>query len=64
MSLQDRRKQMYALRSDILHGSGLMEMDRDSDFGWSPPVQGDKDLMEELSSVTKSSMRNWLRNPP
>ena len=63
-SLQDRRKQMYALRSDILHGSGLMEMDRDADFGWSPPEQGDKDLMEELWGLTKLSLRNWLRNPP
>lgn len=62
-SLQDRRKQMYALRSDILHGSGLMAMDRDADFGWSPPEQGDKDLMEELWGLTKLSMRNWLMNP-
>ena len=51
------------LRSDILHGSGLMEMDRDADFGWSPPEQGDKDLMKELWVLTKLSMRNWLKNP-
>jgi hypothetical protein len=63
-TLRNRRKQMYALRSDILHGSGLMEMDRDADFGWSPPEQGDKDLMEELWRLTKLSMRNWLKNPP
>ena len=63
-SLHDRRKQMYALRSDILHGSGLMEMDRDSDFGWSPPEQCGKDLMEELWGLTKLSMRNWLKTPP
>jgi hypothetical protein len=63
-SLQDRRKKMYALRSDILHGSGIMEMDRDADFGWSPPEQDDKDLMEELWGLTKLSMRNWLKTPP
>jgi hypothetical protein len=63
-SLQDRRRKMYALRSDILHGSGLMGMDQDADFGWSPPEQGDKDLMEELWGLTKLSMRNWLQNPP
>jgi hypothetical protein len=63
-SLQDRRKKVYALRSDILHGSGLMEMDQDTDFGWSPPEQNDKDIMEELWSLTKLSMRNWLKNPP
>jgi len=63
-SLEGRRKRMYALRCDILHGSGLMEMDRDADFGWSPPEQGDKDLMEELWGLTKLSMRNWLKTPP
>jgi hypothetical protein len=63
-SLEDRRNKMYGLRSDILHGSGIMEMDRDADFGWSPPEQGDKDLMDELWRLTKLSMRNWLMNPP
>jgi hypothetical protein len=63
-SLKDRRKKMYALRSAILHGSGLMAMDQDADFGWSPPEQDDKDLMEELWSLTKLSMRNWLKDPP
>lgn len=63
-SLEGRRTKMYALRSDILHGSGLMEMDRDADFGWSPPEQGDKDLMEELWGLTKLSVRNWLKTPP
>ena len=63
-SLQDRGKKMYALRSDILHGSGLMEMDQDADSGWSPPEQNDKDIMEELWRLTKLSMLNWLQNPP
>jgi hypothetical protein len=63
-SLQDRRNKMYALRSDILHGSGLMEMDRDAYFGWSPPEQADDDLVEELWGLTKLSMRNWLKAPP
>ncbi len=63
-SMQNRRTKMYALRSDILHGSGLMEMDQDAALGWSPPEQNDEDLMEELWSLTKLSMRNWLKNPP
>lgn len=63
-SLQYRRKKMYALRSDILHGSGLMERDRDTDSGWSPPEEDHKDIMGELWGLTKLSMRNWLRNPP
>ena len=63
-SLENRRREMYALRSDILHGSGLMEMDQDAHFGWAPPEQNEKDLMDELSGVTRIAMRNWLENPP
>jgi hypothetical protein len=63
-SLQDRRKKMYALRSDILHGSGLMQMDLGTHFGWSPPEQHDDELTRELWPLTKLSMRNWLKNPP
>jgi hypothetical protein len=62
-SLENRRREMYALRSDILHGSGLMEMDLDSDFGWAPPEQNEKDLLNELWGLTRMAMRNWLKNP-
>jgi hypothetical protein len=60
-SLEERRKEMYALRSDILHGSGLFEMDQDSDFGWAPPEQEEKDLMNELWGVARIAIRNWLK---
>jgi hypothetical protein len=63
-SLENRRRKMYELRSDILHGSGLIEMDQDTDFGWAPPEQNDKDLMKELWGLTRIAMRNWLKNPP
>ena len=63
-SLENRRKEMYALRSDILHGSGLMRMDQDTDFGWGPPEQDEKDIMEELAGLTRMAVRNWLKNPP
>ncbi len=61
-----RRTEMYGLRSDILHGSGLMEMDRDTDFGWAPPEQREKELMDELWALTSSAVRNWLKSqlPP
>ncbi len=62
-SLEDRRREMYRLRSDILHGSGLMEMDQDTHFGWSPPEQKEMDLMNELWGLTRIAMRNWLKNP-
>ena len=63
-SLENRRNEMYALRSDILHGSGLMEMDQDAHFGWAPPEQKERDLMNELWGLTRVAMRNWLKNPP
>ena len=63
-SLESRRKEMYALRSDILHGSGLMEMDQDAHFGWAPPEQKERDLMDELWGLTRIAVRNWLKNPP
>ena len=63
-SLKNRRKEMYRLRSDILHGSSLMEMDQDVHFGWAPPEQKEKDLMDELWGLTRIAMRNWLKNPP
>jgi hypothetical protein len=62
-SLENRRREMYALRSDILHGSGLMEMDQDADFGWAPPEQKEKDLLGELWGLTRIAIRNWLKNP-
>jgi hypothetical protein len=62
-SLENRRTEMYALRSDILHGSGLMEMDQDAHFGWAPPEQREEDLVRELWGLTRIAMRNWLRNP-
>ena len=62
-ALEPRRNEMYSLRSDILHGDSLIAMDQDSDFGWAPPEQNDKDLLEELWGLTRIAMRNWLRNP-
>ncbi len=62
-SLEERRLTMYALRSDILHGSGLMEMDRDAHFTWAPPEQNERDLSDELWGLTRVAVRNWLRDP-
>lgn len=62
-SLERRRNEMYALRSDILHGSGLMEMDKDSQGGWAPPEQNERDLLDELWGLTRIAVRNWLKAP-
>ncbi len=57
-SLETRRREMYAMRSDILHGSGLMEMDLDAHFGWAPPEQKEMDLTDELWGLTRIAVRN------
>lgn len=62
-SLEKRRNEMYELRSDILHGSGLMEMDQDAHFGWTPPEHKEEELLRELWGLTRIAMRNWLRGP-
>ena len=63
-SLEIRRRDMYRLRSAILHGSALMTMDQDSHLGWAPPEQNETDLMDELWGLTRNAMRNWLKKPP
>jgi hypothetical protein len=63
-SLAPRRNQMYKLRSTILHGSELLTIDQDVSFGWDPPWWNERELHEELWTVTRIAVRNWLRNPP
>jgi hypothetical protein len=63
-SLRKRRSQMYELRSGILHGSRLMELDRDLAYGWDPPGWDERELHKELWSLTRLALRNWLKNPP
>ncbi len=62
-SLKAGREKMYAMRSDILHGSGLMEMDQDAHFGWAPPEEKEEGLLRELWGLTRIAIRNWLQNP-
>jgi hypothetical protein len=63
-SLKKRRKKMYGLRSDIFHGSDLMELDKDLSFSWDPPGWNERELNEELRSLTRLAIRNWLLKPP
>ncbi|MBI2025729.1 hypothetical protein HYT04_03010 [Candidatus Kaiserbacteria bacterium] len=62
--LRNGRSKMYRLRSGILHGSELMQLDQDLAFGWAPPWWNERDLHEELWGLTRVAIRNWLRNPP
>jgi hypothetical protein len=59
-SLRNRRSQIYALRSEILHGSDLMQLDQDLAFGWDPPGWNERQLHEELWNLTRIALRNWL----
>lgn len=63
-ALRSRRTEMYSLRSDILHGNKLMQLDQDLAFGWDPPWWNERKLNEELWGLTRVAVRNWLRNPP
>jgi hypothetical protein len=63
-TLEKRRDKMYSLRSGILHGSDLMQLDQDLAFGWDPPWWNERELHAELWSLTRIALRNWLKNPP
>jgi hypothetical protein len=63
-SLKARRGEMYDLRSGILHGSELITMDEDCAFGWDPSWWNEQELQQELWTLTRTAVRNWLRDPP
>jgi len=54
------REKLYDLRSDIVHGSDLMEIDQGTHFGWMPPEQTEFDLTREFWGITRMALRNWL----
>jgi hypothetical protein len=60
----DRRRNMYELRSEILHGGNLLQLDQDHVFGWDPPWMEQRELHDELWNLARIALRNWLRNPP
>ena len=55
---------MYALRSAILHGRDLMQIDQDRAFGWDPPYWNERELHDELWGLARIALRNWLQNRP
>ncbi|SIN83524.1 hypothetical protein SAMN05443247_00079 [Bradyrhizobium erythrophlei] len=62
-ALKKRRREMYKLRSGILHGSDLMQLDQDLAFGFDPSDFNENELQRELWSITRIALRNWLKNP-
>jgi len=62
LALRERRTKMYDLRSGILHGSELMQLDQDLAFGWDPPWWNEYELHNELWVLTRVALRNWLKD--
>jgi len=62
-ALTGRLAEMYSLRSKILGGSELMQLDQDLAFGWDPPFWNERELHEELWGLTRRTLRNWLKDP-
>src|SRR5262249_6278593 len=62
-ALEHRRNEMYSLRSNILHGDALFEIDLDTHFGFSPLEHNEQELLRELWGLTRIALRNWLKNP-
>lgn len=63
-SLKERRTKMYSLRSGILHGNQLMELDQGlAPFcaPWEPQALKESALHQELWGLTQVAMRNWLK---
>jgi hypothetical protein len=46
--LKKRRCKMYGLRSKILHGSDLMQLDQGRVLGWDPPWWKEQEMNREL----------------
>jgi hypothetical protein len=62
-ALASRKNRMYDLRSGIVHGSKLMELDRQLAIGIRPRDWSERELNADLRSLTGIALRNWLRAP-
>ena len=62
--LRERRSKMYGLRSKILHGSDLMQLDQRRAFGWDPPWWNEREMTTELWTLMRIAARNWLMDLP
>jgi len=64
-SLAKDRDRMYKLRSDILHGSDVLEIDQIVPIqGWTPTGFKEDELYNGMWRVTRTALRNWLKSPP
>jgi hypothetical protein len=61
--LNSRRIEMYALRSGLVHGNVLMELDDERHSVWDPAQNQQIELWSELFQITRIALRNWLNDP-
>jgi hypothetical protein len=62
-SLAKDRDDMYALRSDVVHGEHLVELDREIPvMGWTPPGFKERQQYYDLWGLTRTALRNWLKS--
>ncbi len=60
-ALRKRRSAMYRLRSGVLHGSELLQMDQDRAFGPDPIGWNEYELHSELWGLARHALRRWLQ---
>jgi len=62
-SLAKDRDDMYELRSDLVHGEHLVEVDREIPImGWTPPGFKEQQQYSSLWGLTRTALRNWLKS--
>ena len=56
------RTDMYSLRSELVHGEHLVELDREIPImGWTPPGFKEWQQYYDLWGLTRTALRNWLK---
>jgi len=63
-SLARDRNDMYSLRSDVVHGEQLVELDREIPIvgAWTPPGFKELEQYRAMWQLTRTALRNWLKN--
>ena len=63
-SLDTDRNDMYSLRSKVVHGDHLVELDWAIPIvgPWTPPGFKERDQYGALWKLTRTALRNWLKN--
>jgi hypothetical protein len=62
-SLAKDRDDMYELRSDLVHGEHLVELDREIPMmEWTPPGFKERQQYYDLWGLTRMALRNWLKS--